>query len=98
MADYRKRFLEKRILSDGSSSEYIHLKGTALDHDFQDFLHQKLLLLLDADIQEMEAMLIDTGYKVMKAPVRDEDINGYNSALTTLIQKKKDLRKLLDNK
>lgn len=35
---YKERFLRKRKLSDGTSSEYIHLEGTALDKDFRDFV------------------------------------------------------------
>ena len=45
MKSYEDRFLKKRKLSDGSSSEYIHLKGTALDKDFRDFVTSSLTLL-----------------------------------------------------
>ena len=38
LKEYTDRFLKKNIRSDGSSTEYIHLQGTALDKDFQSFL------------------------------------------------------------
>lgn len=35
---YENRFCKKRKLSDGTSTEYIHLKGSALDTDLRDFI------------------------------------------------------------
>ena len=104
---YKKRFQEKNILSDGSSTEYIHLKGSALDKDFQDFLTTAMQRAYEAgereadakwerevqkEIQCVQAILVDIGSGAFS---RDQMIHAEN-VINRAIEIRNEVNTILD--
>lgn len=87
--NYLVRFCTKKKLSDGSSSEYIHLKGTALDTDFQDFVSG---IVKSSILAAFEAVEIGSR-KAIKGQVSPEDYEnglGFNEANAQRREKQKE--------
>ena len=89
LKEYTDRFLKKNILSDGSSTEYIHLQGTALDKDFQSFLTTFAEKIREGIVGEVEGLRIncphDSRSHCMEEMCWVNEEGGYNQALDDLL-------------
>lgn len=89
---FRERFLEKRLLSDGSSTEYIHLKGTALEKDFLDFtlseVEQAKKDLINQLLQEAPRDRDDANWYMICNSNELKGFNESNNQWRTLLESK----------